>query len=119
MIVGKWHERGDEIVFFFDEIEHIALPKSWRIGEKRGTAINPREITISNQPFEPTLDENVYLKGRVREVLHLAKSDEVSLKITLGNHTLECIESLETFQKRAFYPTQEAYLSFNQKSLIF
>lgn len=117
LIVGKWHERGDEIIFFFDETEHIALPKSWRIGEKRGIAINPREITISNQLFEPTLDENVYLKGHIREVLHLPKNDEVSLKVTLGHHTLECIESLETFQKRPFYPTQKAYISFPKRSV--
>ena len=117
LIVGKWQEIGNEIVFFFDEKEHIALPKSWRIGEKRGIAINPREITISSHPSETILDENVYLKGYVREVLHLIKNDEVSLKITLGQHTLECIEPLEVFQKRPFYPTQEAYLAFPKSSI--
>ena len=117
LIVGKWQESGDEIVFFFDEKEHIALPKSWRIGEKRGIAINPREIIVAKQAFESVLDENVYLKGTIREVLHLPKTNEVSLKITLGHHSLECIEPLEGFQKRPFYPTQEAYLSFPKHSI--
>ncbi len=117
LIVGKWHERGDEIVFFFDETEHIALPKSWRIGEKRGIAINPREITISNEALKDTTEDTVYLKGDVKEVLYLPKSDEVSLKITLGNHTLECIESREAFQKSPFYPTQKAYISFPKCSI--
>lgn len=117
LIVGKWQEIGDEIVFFFDEKEHIALPKSWRIGEKRGIAINPREIIVAKQAFESVLDENVYLKGTIREVLHLPKTNEVSLKITLGHHSLECIEPLEAFQKRPFYPTQEAYLSFPKHSI--
>ncbi len=117
LIVGKWQEIGEERVFFFDETQKIALPKSWRIGEKRGIAINPREICIANHAFESLSNENVYLKGLVREVLHLANSEEVSLKVTLGHQTLECIEPLESFKKRPFYPTQEVYLSFPKRSI--
>ena len=117
LIVGKWQELGEERVFFFDETQKIALPKSWRIGEKRGIAINPREINISHHAFESLSNENVYLKGLIREVLHMEKSQEVSLKVTLGHHTLECIEPLEAFKTRPFYPTQEAYLSFPKGSI--
>ena len=112
LIVGKWQEIGEEIVFFFDEIQKIALPKTWRIGEKRGIAINPREITIQSSSFQNQSNDNVYLQGFVKEVSLLSKTKEVSIKMTMGTHTLEAIEPLDVFEKSPLYPTQVVHLCF-------
>lgn len=117
LIIGKWQENGDEIVFSFDETQKMTLPKTWRIGEKRGIAINPREITVSLLPQNYHDNENIYLKGIVREVSFLENTQEVSLKITVGTHTLECIEPLKIFEKQPLYPTQSVHLCFAKSSL--
>jgi tungstate transport system ATP-binding protein len=114
-ISGKWHEEGDMLVFYFDETQCMALPKTERIGEKRGVAINPREISVGIE--KPSEKELIILKGMIKEISHTTKSNEISLKLAVGNHMLECIEPFELFQKRLLYPSQNIYLWFSKESI--
>lgn len=116
LIVGKWRESGDERFFDFDETQSMSLPKSYRIGEKRGVAINPRDISVSLEPFT-CKDDTVCLKGIIRDVLHITKTNEISLKIIVGNHVLECIESFEYFERYRVYPSQNVYLRFAKSAI--
>ncbi|ARU49791.1 Tungstate uptake system ATP-binding protein TupC [Sulfurospirillum diekertiae] len=116
LIVGKWRESGDERFFDFDENQSMSLPKSYRIGEKRGVAINPRDISVSIEPFT-CKDDTVYLTGIIRDVLHVTKTNEISLKIVIGNHLLECVESFEYFKRYHFYPSQNVYVSFAKSAI--
>jgi len=116
LIVGKWREKDDERFFDFDETQSMSLPKSYRIGEKRGVAINPRDISISLTPFE-CKEDLICLTGIIRDVLHLTKTNEISLKIVIGNHVLECIESFEYFERYHFYPSQNVSVSFAKSAI--
>lgn len=116
LIVGKWRESGDERFFDFDETQSMSLPKSYRIGEKRGVAINPRDISVSLKPFT-CKDDTVCLRGIIRDVLHITKTNEISLKIIVGNHVLECIESFEYFERYRVYPSQNVYVSFAKEAI--
>ena len=116
LIVGKWREGEDERFFDFDETQSMSLPKSYRIGEKRGVAINPRDISISRECF--TCKENdVCLQGVIRDVLHITKSNEISIKVVIGEHVLECIESFEYFERYHFYPSQHVYVHFAKEAI--
>lgn len=118
LIVGKWHEEGESLVYRFNATESMALPKNWRIGEKRGVAINPRMIEIFSQeaPHRNT-DKHICLKGTVREILHLTKSNEVSIKVAVGSQLIECIEPFEVFKTRPFYPSQSLQICFSQEAI--
>lgn len=114
-ISGKWQEEGEMLVFYFDETQHMALPKTERIGEKRGVAINPREISVGFE--QPSEKELIVLQGVVKEISHTAKSNEISLKIAVGSHMLECVEPFALFEKRLLYPSQDIYLWFSKDSI--
>jgi len=114
-ISGKWQEEGEMLVFYFDETQHMALPKTERIGEKRGVAINPREISVGIE--HPSEKELIVLQGVVKEISHTTKSNEISLKIAVGNHMLECIEPFEIFQKCLLFPSQNIHLWFSRESI--
>jgi len=116
LIVGKWRESGDERFFDFDETQSMSLPKSYRIGEKRGVAINPRDISIAIEPFT-CKDDTVCLTGVIRDVLHVTKTNEISLKIMIGNQVLECIQSFEYFEHYHFYPSQNVHVSFAKSAI--
>lgn len=117
LIVGKWEERNDALVFNFDNSQTMELPKTCRIGEKRGVAINPREIFIAHShPVTPTHD-TIYLHGIVKEVILLTKSNEISIKVSIGHHTLECIEPFELFEKHPLHPGRKACISFLKSSI--
>lgn len=117
LICGKWQDHEESLVFYFDETQKMVLPKSWRIGEKRGIAINPREIMILKGLPKVTLENTIYLEGLIKETLHLSKSNEVAFKISIGEHVFECIESMEKFEKEPFYPSQKITLSFLKEAL--
>jgi len=117
LIVGKWREEGDERFFDFDETQSMSLPKSYRIGEKRGVAINPRDISISLHEPELRKEDTVYLSGIIRDVLHVTKTNEISLKVVIGNHVLECIESFEYFERYHFYPSQSVTVNFAKSAI--
>ncbi len=117
LICGKWQDHEESLVFYFDETQKMVLPKSWRIGEKRGIAINPREIIILKGLPKVTLENTIYLEGYIKETLHLSKSNEVAFKISIGEHVFECIESMEKFEKEPFYPSQKITLSFLKEAL--
>lgn len=117
LICGKWQDHEESLVFYFDEIQKMVLPKSLRIGEKRGIAINPREIVVSKALPNVTLEDTIYLEGYIRETLHLNKSNEMALKISIGEHMFECIEPMEKFEKEPFYPSQKVILSFLKEAL--
>lgn len=116
LIVGKWRESGEERFFDFDETQSMSLPKSYRIGEKRGVAINPHHISVCLEPFT-CKDDMVSLVGVIRDVLHVTKTNEISLKIMIGNYVLECVQSFEYFERYHFYPSQKVYLSFNKADI--
>ena len=116
LIVGKWRESGDERFFDFDETQSMSLPNSYRIGEKRGVAINPHDISIAIEPFT-CKDDTVCLTGVIRDVLHVIKTNEISLKILIGNQVLECIQSFEYFERYHFYPSQNVYVSFAKSAI--
>ncbi|AFL69472.1 ABC transporter ATP-binding protein [Sulfurospirillum barnesii] len=116
LIMGKWRESGDERIFDFDETQRMSLPKSYRIGEKRGVAINPRDICVGLEPFTCN-DDSVCLKGIIREVAHSVKSNEISLKIAIGTHVLECVESFEYFEQYRFYPSAQVYVHFKKSAI--
>ena len=117
LICGKWQEQEDSLVFYFDATQKMILPKSWRIGEKRGIAINPREIAVSKTLPKVMLENTIYLEGYIKETLHLSKSNEVAFKISIGEHLFECIEPMEKFKKEPFYPSQKVILSFLKEAL--
>lgn len=117
LICGKWQAQEESLVFYFDESQKMILPKSWRIGEKRGIAINPREIIISKELPKVMLENTIYLEGNIKETLHLSKSNEVAFKISIGEHLFECIEPMEKFEKELFYPSQKVTLSFLKEAL--
>jgi len=117
LIVGKWRESGNERFFDFDATQNMSLPKSYRIGEKRGVAINPRDISVSFDMPKACEENRVYLNGAVRDVLHITKTNEISLKIMVGNHLLECIESFEQFECHRFYPSQHVTVSFEKSAI--
>lgn len=117
LICGKWQENESSLAFYFDETQKMVLPKSLRIGEKRGIAINPREISIVTSMPAEILDDSVYLEGIVKEVIHLPKSKEIALKISIGEYILECIEPLNNFEKHPLYPSQDAILYFPKSSI--
>jgi tungstate transport system ATP-binding protein len=118
LIVGKWVQEGESMVYVFNETERIVLPKSWRIGEKRGIAINPRLIDMFNEkPSGCKGEERIGLRGIVREIVHLTKSDEVALKVSVGNQLIECVEPFEAFKARPFYPSQDIHLCFPHKAI--
>lgn len=117
LICGKWQELEDSLVFYFDETQKMVLPKAWRIGEKRGIAINPREITVSKVLPKVLLENTIYLEGNIKETVHLSKSNEMTFKISVGEHLFECIESMEQFGKEPFYPSQKVILSFLKEVL--
>ncbi len=110
LIVGDWREVGENIEFRFNETECLRLPKSWRIGQKRGVAIDPRQIRVFDKL--PACEGSVKLKGVVREILHLTKSDEVSIKISIGHQILESVEPFEDFKSRPFFPSQPIHICF-------
>ena len=112
LIVGDWKEIGENIEFRFNETECLRLPKSWRIGKKRGVAIDPRRIQVSDKKPECETDDNIKLQGVVREILHLTKSDEVSIKISIGHQILESVEPYEDFKSRPFFPSQPIHICF-------
>lgn len=115
LIVGKWREEGEERIFDFNETQRICLPKGIRIGEKRGIAINPRDISVSSLP---TLEEyKICLEGNIRDVSHILKSDEISIKVVIGSHVIESIRPFSEFEKERFYPSQKAYLSFEKVAI--
>jgi len=116
LIVGKWRESGDERFFDFDDTQSMSLPKSYRIGEKRGVAINPRDIFIASTLFTCKEDE-VALNGVIRDVLHLTKTNEISIKVIIGAHVLECIEPFEVFDAHRFYPAQNVYVHFKKSAI--
>ena len=116
LIVGKWRESGDERFFDFDETQSMSLPKSYRIGEKRGVAINPRDISVSMEPC-PYQEDMVSLRGTIRDVLHVTKTNEISLKIMIGNQVLECTQSFEYFERYHFYPSQNVCVSFAKSAI--
>jgi tungstate transport system ATP-binding protein len=116
LIVGKWRESGDERFFDFDETQSMSLPKTYRIGEKRGVAINPHDISVSIEPFT-CKDDTVCLTGVIRDVLHVLKTNEISLKIMIGNHVLECVESFEYFERYHFFPSQNVYVCFAKSAI--
>ncbi|MBE0495189.1 MAG: ABC transporter ATP-binding protein [Campylobacterales bacterium] len=118
LIVGKWHEEGESLVYRFNATESMALPKSWRIGEKRGVAINPRMIEIFSQKMACcNTTTHICLNGVVREILHLTKSDEVSVKVAVGSQLIECIEPFEVFKSRPFYPSESLQICFSQEAI--
>ncbi|NLC28370.1 MAG: ABC transporter ATP-binding protein [Campylobacteraceae bacterium] len=112
LVVGNWMEAGEHMKFCFTDTQSMLLPKDWRIGQKRGVAINPHQISIFNSPPSCSGDTNIHLVGRVREILHLTKSDEVSIKVAIGNHVLESIEPFKDFESRPFFPSQTIHLCF-------
>ena len=116
-ISGKWKEENESLVFYFDATQKMVLPKSLRIGEKRGIAINPREINILQSLPTELLDTMVYLKGCIKEVVHLQKSHEIALKVSVGEYILECIEPLDDFEKQPLYPSKETVLCFAKASI--
>jgi tungstate transport system ATP-binding protein len=111
LLVGNWRESGEHVEFYFNETECIKLPKSWRIGPKRGVAINPRRIQVYNKPPVCDSKKSIKLKGIVREIVHLTKSDEVSIKISIGHHVIESVESFNDFKSRPFFPSQSIYVN--------
>lgn len=118
LIVGKWHEEGEFLVYRFNATEFMALPKNWRIGEKRGVAINPRMIEIFPASTPCYGAENyTTLKGIVREILHLTKSDEVSIKVAVGHQLIECIEPFEVFKSRPLYPSEPLQICFSREAI--
>lgn len=117
LVVGEWREAGDGTKYCFSDTQSIILPKSWRIGKKRGVAIDPHQIKIFNSIPLCENEKNIYLKGKVKEILHLVKSDEISIKISIGRHTLESIESFEDFKLRPFFPSQTIHLCFPLKAI--
>lgn len=117
LITGKWKESADALLFDFNETQTMTLPKSWRIGEKRGISINPREIFISSIPPNRLAKEDIHLQGNIKEIIHLPKNNEISLKINVGNYLLECIEAFEVFEKNIFYPSQKIHLWFSRDAI--
>lgn len=117
LIAGKWKEDGDMLVFDFDETQSITLPKASRVGKKRGIAINPREISIGLEPPSNKNDDMIFLHGTIREIIHLTKSHEICLRISVGHQMLECIEPFELFEKAPFYPAQMVHLWFPKISI--
>ena len=117
LIVGKWEEVGDERFFYFDAHQSMSLPKSYRIGEKRGVAINPRDISVFLGEPTKRKENTIYLNGVIRDVLHVTKSNEISLKIIIGNHVLECVESFAYFERYHFYPSQKVTISFERSAI--
>jgi tungstate transport system ATP-binding protein len=112
LIVGQWKEVGEMMEFHFSDTQCMALPKSWRIGEKRGVAINPRLIRVFDAPPPCKPETHIQLMGRVREILHLTKSDEVSIKIAIGQQIIECVEPFDGFKSRPFFPSQPIHICF-------
>lgn len=118
LIVGKWREEGENQIFDFSQTQRIVLSKKMRIGEKRGIIINPREITVMSSPQKPLFQSNhIFLEGIVRDISHLANSNEISLKINVGCHTLESIQSFEAYERNHFFPSQQIYLCFEENAI--
>ena len=115
LIVGDWREAGEIVEFRFNDTQVLRLPKSWRIGQKRGVAIDPRKIRVFDTP--PSCIDGIKLKGVVREILHLTKSDEVSIKISIGHQILESVEPFEDFKSRPFFPSQPIHVCFPQEAV--
>jgi len=116
-ISGKWREQDEALVFDFDATQSMSMPKTARIGEKRGVTINPREIFVGREKPCDDTQELVVLKGIIKEISHTTKSNEISLKIAIGNHMLECVEPFEVFEQRPLYPSQNSYLWFSKSSI--
>ena len=117
LIAGKWREVEDMLVFDFDETQSITLPKASRVGKKRGIAINPREISIGRERPSQHDNDTIVLHGAIREIIHLTKSHEMCLRISVGNQMLECIEPFELFEQNPLYPAQMVHLWFSKASI--
>lgn len=117
LILGKWQEDANEKYFDFGENQKISIPKSWRIGEKRGIAIDPREISLSTLSPQQQESQKIYLQGKVSGINYLNKTKEVSIKVTLGTHVLEAITSQESFIKSNISLLHTIYLDFSKESL--
>lgn len=117
LILGKWEENGDKMVYYFSDGESMSLPKEWGIGEKRGVAINPRMINIIGEKIECFDDYMICLEGIVKEIVHLTKTDEISVKIQVGNQLIEAIEPFITFKNNLLYPSQKTYICFTQDAV--
>ncbi len=116
LIVGDWLEEGEFVKFNFSKDQTLKLPSSWKVGKKRGVAINPRKIEL--KPLQEAIDENLFfLEGRINEILHLIKSDELSIKIMVGDKILEAIVPFKEFQKSPFFPSQRVNMVFSQDSI--
>jgi tungstate transport system ATP-binding protein len=114
-IFGKWEEKGKNKIFHFGDDQHLQIPKEWRVGEKRGIAINPRKISLTKEIF--TCKEKLFfLEGFIKEISHLQKDDEVSLKINVGEYTIEAIMDYEEFKKNSFSLREKVVLSFSQEA---
>lgn len=117
LIVGKWEEKEDGLFFHFDEKQKISLAKGTRIGEKRGVMIDPRSIFACKNP--PKDESVVELEGILKESSYLAKTDEISLKISIAHHTFEAIESFQEFIKNPILPSQKVIFWFYKNSIVF
>jgi tungstate transport system ATP-binding protein len=110
LILGKWEEKNNEIVYKFSDGQTISLNNAKKIGEKKGVAIDPRLIKIG----EPN---DIALKGVIKEITCLNATDEISIKITIGDQTLECIEKREIFVRRKLLPSQTTAFSFKKEDI--
>ncbi|MBE0492354.1 MAG: ABC transporter ATP-binding protein [Sulfurospirillum sp.] len=117
LVLGKWQEDGKNKSFDFGNNQKITIPASWRVGEKRGVAIDPRKICISSSAPLHFEDTKIYLQGTVSGISRLEKTDEISIKIAIGSQTLEAITNQENFEKSAVSFLNSVYINFTKESL--
>ncbi|MFV0481549.1 MAG: energy-coupling factor ABC transporter ATP-binding protein [Campylobacteraceae bacterium] len=114
LLLGKWHESEKSISYTFGDNQKITFLQKRQIGEQRGVAINPRDIKISsNDNFK----SGITLKAIIKEISYFEKTDEMSIKVSIGNTLLECIKQSSTFQKDKLFPSQSVYINFKENDV--
>ncbi|CAE10439.1 energy-coupling factor ABC transporter ATP-binding protein [Wolinella succinogenes] len=117
LILGRWEEETEGLIYRFSDGQKIQLPQGTRIGSKRGVAIDPRHLRISHEKPLEIAPKETTLEGQVVAISHLKKSDEISLKLSVGNQTLEGILDFQAFSLAPFYPSQKAFITFDLEHL--
>ncbi|MGP1450553.1 MAG: energy-coupling factor ABC transporter ATP-binding protein [Wolinella sp.] len=116
LILGEWERCDSRLVYHFSDSQKISLPNTHKIGPKRGIAINPRALKISQK--EPTREESkITLKARISSVSHLKQSDEIALKLSIGAQTLEAIMDMEKFKSAPMLPACEVFISIDENEI--
>ena len=115
ILLGKWQQNESELFFSFSDSQKLCTSNTKDIDPKKGVAIDPKDIEISTSQ-DNFHDKNI-LKAKIKSITCIEKSEDICIKVAIGTHSLEVIQTLNEFNKNHFFPTQEVFLHIKEKCI--